>query len=403
MKSDKVDTRALRSLVPAVSASMISEFLRASGWLLADEREGLAEYWAAPGTRAEEAEDEAVLLPLDEQMRDYDRRLVELLAALADYFDDDASQLEQRITAVGWDTLLFRVNHAGPRQSVPLTEAASLLNVGLEMLRLSALYTDNPHRTGWGGRPSSGVTGYLRDGVRLGHTRQGSFVFPVMSRIGPRHGAQQPFGRRVMVHLAEALGRVHTWAGHGADEAEDLPLFDAAIARSLRPLARAEDLSLELSFRWAPTPLTAPSVPDRPLAFGLSAVRALVGEAQRAPQSARAPRSTQDPQPAERTIRRPVLTTTPARPVQDLTGTVVAIGVDDRNTARGESPYFLVLHVRETDYVMAVSHAEYDYALRARAESRPVTARGKVGLEEGRRTIQGSLVRDQTPSLTRRP
>ncbi|MGW4049515.1 hypothetical protein ACWENA_01665 [Streptomyces sp. NPDC004779] len=396
MKSDKVDTRALRSLVPAVSASMISEFLRASGWLLADEREGLAEYWAAPGTRAEEAEDEAVLLPLNEQMRDYDRRVVELLAALADHFDDDASQLEQRITAVGWDSLLFRVSPGGPRQSVPLTEAANLLNVGLEMLRLSALYTDNPDRAGWGGRPSVGVTDYLRDGVRLGHTRQGSFVFPVMSRIGPRHGAQHPFGRRVMVHLAEALGRVHTWAGHGAGEAEGLPLFDAAIGRSLRPLAQAEDLSLEVSFRWAPTALAAPGVPDRPLAFGLSAVRALAGEAQQAP------RSTQDPQSAERTVRRPLVTATPARPVQDLTGTVVAIGVDDRNTVRGESPYFLVLHARETDYVMAVSHAEYDYALRARAESRPVTARGKVSLEEGRRRIQGSLVRDQTPSFTRR-
>ncbi|MEV7085620.1 hypothetical protein AB0O07_06965 [Streptomyces sp. NPDC093085] len=402
MKLDKLDTGAFRPLVPSVSVAMISDFLHEAGWVLADEREGLAEYWLSPNTEADGTEDDTYLLPLNDGMRDYDRRLAELLAGLADYFGDDASQLLQRISSVDWDTLLFRVNPVGPGESVPLAEAASVLAVGSEMLRLSALYTDNPERTGWGSRRSANVADYLRDGVRLGHTRQGSFVFPVMSRTGPWQGSLPPFGRQVMMNLAAALDRVHRWASPGAHEREGMPPFETAVAKSLRPLARAGDLSLHLSFQWAANPPAAEDIRNSSLVFDVSAIRTLDRRAQ---QPAKAlPRSTQDDllAPAGTALRSP-LTITRRHPEQELTGEVIAIGVDDRNAARGENPYFIVLRVRENDYVMAVNHDEHDYALRARADGRGVTARGEVTIREAGATIQGSLVRDQTPSLPRRP
>ncbi|MFE1384260.1 hypothetical protein ACFW6S_35480 [Streptomyces sp. NPDC058740] len=402
MKLAKLDTGAFRPLVPSVSVSMISDFLHEAGWVLADEREGLAEYWLSPDAVADGTEDDAYLLPLNDGMRDYGRRLAELLAGLADYFGDDASQLLQRISTADWDTLLFRVSPVGPGESVPLAEAASILAVGSEMLRLSALYTDNPERTRWGSRRSANVADYLRDGVRLGHTRQGSFVFPVMSRTGPWQGSRPPFGRRVMMNLAAALDRVHRWTGPGAHEREGMSPFETAIAKSLRPLARAGDLSLQLTFQWAANPPAPADIRNSSLAFDVSAVRALDRRTQQATEAL--PRSTQDDLLApERTALRSPLTTTRRHPEQELTGEVIAIGVDDRNAARGENPYFIVLRVGESDYVMAVNHDEYDYALRARTDGRRVTARGEVSIHEGGRTIQGSLVRDQTPSLTRRP
>ncbi|MEV7374494.1 hypothetical protein AB0O51_26885 [Streptomyces sp. NPDC090301] len=401
MRLVKLDSGAFRPLVPSVSVAMISDFLHEAGWVLADEREGLAEYWLSPQAVAGETEDDAYLLPLNEGMRDYDRRLAELLAGLADYFGDDAPQLLQRIRSVDWDTLLLRIHPAGPGESVPLAEAASVLAVGSDMLRLAALYTDNPERTGWGSRRSAGVAAYLRDGVRLGHTRQGSFVFPVMSRTGPWRGNRPPFGRQVMMNLAAALDRVHRWAGTGADEREGMPPFETAVAKSLRPLAQDGDLSLELSFQWAANPPAAETRRASPLSFDASAIRTLHRRTQQPAQTM--PHSTQDDLlESERTALRSPLTTTREHPEQ-LTGEVVAIGVDDRNSARGENPYFIVLRVGENDYTMAVNRDEHDYALRARLDERRVTARGEVTMRENGRTIRGSLVRDQTPSLPRRP
>ncbi|MFC8510418.1 hypothetical protein ACFU3J_17525 [Streptomyces sp. NPDC057411] len=400
MKLEKLDSGAFRPLVPSVSVAMLSDFLHEAGWVLADEREGLAEYWLSPQAGAGESEDGAYLLPLNEGMRDYDRRLAELLAGLADYFGDDASQLLQRISSVDWDTLLFRINPAGPGESVPLAEAASVLAVGSEMLRLAALYTDNPERTGWGSRRSAGVAAYLRDGVRLGHTRQGSFVFPVMSRTGPWQGTRPPFGRQVMMNLAAALDRVHRWVRTGADEREGMPPFETAVAKSLRPLARAGDLSLELSFQWAANPPSMENMRNSPLSFDASAVRTL----HRRTQQPTMPHGIEDdlPEPERAALRSPsAITRQPQE--QELTGEIVAIGVDDRNAARGQNPCFIVLRVGENDYTMAVNHDEHDYALRARRDGRRVTARGEVAVRGNGRTIQGSLVRDQTPSLPRRP
>ncbi|MBZ6135445.1 hypothetical protein [Streptomyces olivaceus] len=396
MTITNLDSSAFRSLLSTLTSPAISDFLRGSGWIRADLREGLAEYWLPPEAATDAAENEPYLLPLDEERRDYRRRQAELLADLADYFGDSPAQLVRRITASHFDTLVLRARPAGPDDSVALSEAACLLDAGLEMVTISALYTDNPYRTSWGSRRSAPVAAYLRDGVRLGHTERGSFVFPVLSHlVEPRPAAELPFGREVMMNLAAALGRVHSWGDEALRAEPDVAPFDAAIAKAFKPLAKLADLSLELSFRWASAHALPPAPSPATLAFDVAAAHAIVRKAQQTTEHDVGLLAPRRPGPAIRT--RPAS----HAHVVALTGHVIAIGVDSRNEQHGQSPYFLVLRAGEEDYFMAVSQEEHGYALRAREDHRTVTARGTISVEGGQRTLRGSLVRDDAASRTR--
>ncbi|WP_282704019.1 hypothetical protein [Streptomyces sp. CC219B] len=413
MNGAMFDPGAFRALIPSVPPSLISDFLDDSGWVLAERREGFAEYWLEPGSSGDPTGQHMLLLPLNEDMRDFKRRLAEVLAELGTYFNEDAPQLLQRISRLNWDTLLLSTEPPGRDDSVSLIHATRMLNAGMEMVRLAALYTFNPHRSSWGRNQNSKVMDYLREDVQLAHTERGSFVFPILSRIGPRDAGGSAFGRQVMANLAEALSRVHDWPRSTSRQGYETTPLDIAISKQLASAAEVPGFDrLNIYFRWAPARTLPPASPAASLDFDAHTIEAVKETAQRLQASHRkrpADDSLTDPfeRPSDsrgwrsHTPRGPALSTQP--PETRVSGRVISIGLDDRNTERNESPYFIILRTPQGDVWIPVTEDEYEFAMRARANNQNVTAVGKVTDRGGRRTLRGFLVRpEELPSPHRR-
>ncbi|WP_328674945.1 hypothetical protein [Streptomyces sp. NBC_00343] len=413
MNGELFEPGAFRALIPSVSPSLISDFLGQSGWTLAERREGLAEYWTEPDSSDGPGDRYTVLLPLDEEMRDFKRRLAELLAELGAHFNDDASQLFQRISRMSWDALIFRTESVDTDDSVSLVYATKMLDVGMEMMRLSALYTFDPHRSSRSRKKSSRVRDYLQEDVRLGHTERGSFIFPILSRVGAGNDSGSTFGRHVMANLAQSLERIHRWSDDATRFRNETPPLDLAIAKQLASVTRAPGFDrLNVSFRWAAI-LSDPPVSSRvPLVFDTQAIvtaREITRRLQEPQRTRPVDEITRDPvdRPAgsrgwsSHAPRPPALTT--RVPEARVSGRVISLGLDDRSTERGESPYFIVLQTAEGDVWVSVTEEEHDFALRARADNESVTAVGAVTDQDGRRTLRGALVRPgHRPSAGRR-
>ncbi|MGX5397158.1 hypothetical protein ACWLMY_35520 [Streptomyces anulatus] len=397
MNRKKVFPRAFRSLAPSVPAEQISGFLEYSGWDLVERRDGLLEYWREPSAHRPE-EGHVYFLPLNSVMRDYDRRFRECLAELADHFGDTPSQFIRRINEINWDRLFFRMTHVEHEDSAGLLRASETLSVGMKMLELSALYTANPRRRSWGGNRSALVKHYLAEDVRLAHTERGSFVFPIISRIRQDGGPDMPFGREVMTNLSRGLERISRWPEEGSLEEESLA-FDVALARTLGTLGHLGELeSLDISFQWAPAHGLPQRVPQRSLDFSTSNIQEISVLAQ----SPSMPSF--DIPGIEHALNRRTVTAAPAIPSRTrVSGTVIAWGMDDRNSERGESPTFVFLRTAIGDVRMPVSEEEYNFALRAREDGRGVTAIGRLMERDGVSTLIGHIDRGGSKFLSKSP
>ncbi|MFD5818368.1 hypothetical protein [Streptomyces sp. NPDC127038] len=407
MSSADFDPGAFRALIPSVSPSLLSDFLSSIGWELTERHEGLLEYWMAPDESDHSPHGRMLLLPLNEEMRDFERRLVESLAELAFHFNDDAPHLLERIDRLNWDTLVLRSDFIGREESMRLAEAAGILNAGMEMMRISALYTFNPHRTKWNNR-SPKVSAYLDEGVRLGHTERGSFTFPIFSRIGARRDAEASFGRRVMSNLAQALERVHHWRGDGPREREDNSLFDLEIAKQLASIPHAPGGNLlSISFRWSPSRSLQADHSSDPLHFSSRSIEELKKTTRRLDTLRKIEASEIDTAGVKMKPPPPLGGWQSSMPVmhspvsQDsvtfISGLVVSVGLDDRNRENEESPYFVVLRTDEGDVWIWVDAEDHAFALNARQNNQAVRAEGTV-LPGDRKTLRGSLVRP--PGIT---
>ncbi|MEV7872473.1 hypothetical protein AB0P17_41645 [Streptomyces sp. NPDC088124] len=414
MNSAESGASAFRALVSSVSPSLISDFLNYSGWVLTERREGLLEYWLEPNSADHPAERNPLLLPLNEEMRDFDRRLAELLAYLAEYFDDDGPQLLQRINDLNWDTLVLRMESVDNDDSVHLIHATKTLDAGMEMLRMSTLYTLNPDRSNWRGNPGSQALEYLQEGVRLGHTRRGSFTFPILSRAGASSGYGPPLGRRVMMNFAMALARIHRWPDGETWRSDETSFFDISMAKSLVSAASDAGFNqLSVSFRWASSRPLPPAFSTTPLVFDTHVIESVKSATQRfgTAQRKRSPGSdTSIPDAlrhayrdrSPRTLRDPVLTT--QAPVARFSGPVISIGIDDRNREHDESPFFVVLRTAHGDVWILVTEEEHDFAMRAHRTGQEVTAAGTLADRDARKILHGSLVRpDITPRRETNP
>ncbi|WP_203733116.1 hypothetical protein, partial [Streptomyces sp. SID12501] len=159
----------------------VSRYLHAQGWDLIDRREGLLEEWAEPAGPNGESNSEIHLLPINDEYRDFGRRFVEFLSAVGNYYEIDAHELYRRIHVESVDVLLLRLSRAeGPGDSVGIGAASGALNVVHRMLKMSARYTASPFSE-FTGRMKPEASNYMKNHVSLGHTRRGSFVFPILS------------------------------------------------------------------------------------------------------------------------------------------------------------------------------------------------------------------------------
>ncbi|MFI6575344.1 hypothetical protein ACIBFB_06050 [Nocardiopsis sp. NPDC050513] len=238
----------------------VSRFLAAHGWELESRRPGVREIW-----RLEDSPDHGsarVMLPLATEYADFRARFRDIIDSLCHVYGIDASELQERISSTNSDLFFARINQPMAGNSLPFRQAGRTVESLFRMFKAAATTAADPHHSHQGRRPAV-VADFLDDHIRLGQTRQGSYVFTVsVSHEGARTDgggwgdtASQTFSRHVMTTLAQGLESTRRLAAQWDERVLEAPWefgLSSALVESIEEMTHPERLrSLDLYFEWA--------------------------------------------------------------------------------------------------------------------------------------------------------
>lgn len=245
-------------MADSVTPQAVAQFLAAHDWELEAQQAGVRQLWRPPGTTG--APQTRVMLPLAQDFVDFHRRFVEALTVLGHVHSVDASQLYERVMGTRADLFFVRLDQTSLDGTIPFKQAEETLQALYKMMRAAATTAADPSHSHLGRRPAA-VTEFLEDDVRLGHTKQGSFVFTLVARHGEGDTPSDspdpvtPFPRRVMETLARGLETTKQLAYNWDDTVLDDPEgtgVSTGLVESLDDIGQAEQLhKLDLTFEWA--------------------------------------------------------------------------------------------------------------------------------------------------------
>jgi hypothetical protein len=283
-----------RELADILTPPAVSRYLAATKpWRLDSRREDDLEMWSLLRHDGEPLGQ--ILLPLATDFADFRPRFFEALRSIGIINDWSAAEVERNIARTRADMLVIRLDQQDPSETIPLKQADATLDAIYQMLKHAAVATAAPGRVQRGGRLPSAVSAFLDENVRLGHTKPGSFIFTVVSRLEdppelgdpahekpplPGEAAGGPrFSRRVLETLARGLETTRdlTRDKH-VKSLESLARqgVSAGLIESLETIAAPDDLrSVTLQFEWA-SALPAPSVGRKPIRLEHAEVADLV-------------------------------------------------------------------------------------------------------------------------------
>jgi hypothetical protein len=260
---------AYREAASSLTPTAVSQYLAATKpWQLESRLDHVKEIWSMPDEAGQTIG--RVMLPLATDYADFAERFSEALRALSRLSHWNPDELIEHIAATRADLFFIRLEQVRDSETIPLKQAEATIDALFEMVKAAAITAAAPGRSQRGGRLPNVVSAFLEDDVRLGHTKRGSFVFTVVTRLdrSPEEslstGADTAgidiapaFPRRVMETLARGLETTRDLAQGKPAVTVDQAIqsgLSANLLESLEEMARPEDLrSLELSFLWAAT------------------------------------------------------------------------------------------------------------------------------------------------------
>ncbi|MEU3469759.1 hypothetical protein ABZ716_17830 [Streptomyces sp. NPDC006687] len=250
-----------REIASSLTPAAVSQFLASQDWELEQRQSKVREVWryrsdgpllAAP----------RVMIPLATDFSDFTPRFIDALESLGHIHDWDAGQLLEHVLATRADLFFVRLDQLMTDGTIPFKQAERTLQGIHKMMKASATTAADPNHSHKGRRPQA-VGEFLEESVRLGHTKRGSFVFTVVTRLGDAdsQSANDPerltatFPRRVMETLARGLEATRLLAQAGGNQSLISPGglgLSVGLIESLEDLSAPENLqSLDLSFEWA--------------------------------------------------------------------------------------------------------------------------------------------------------
>ncbi|GAA0975230.1 hypothetical protein GCM10009555_032740 [Acrocarpospora macrocephala] len=265
---------SILELAHSVTPIAVSQYLATQPWELESRQDHIREIWRLPGDDGQSLG--RVLLPLATDYADFLPRFYDALFAISRVHDWDAEKLQERIAAARADLFFVRLDQEMTDGTIPFRQAEITVDAIWKMLRAAATTAADPEHSHLGRRPAA-VADFLDEDVRLGHTRRGSFVFTVVTRLGdqpPERQADQPpgvirpFPRRVMETLAQGLETTRNLTLGQNLTALDEPSrwgLSAGLVEAIEEMAEPDGLrALDLSFEWAAAE-TKPSVGESPI------------------------------------------------------------------------------------------------------------------------------------------
>lgn len=249
-----------REIASALTPPAVSQFLASHDWELEQRQSNVREIWRFGSGSLQTAP--RVMIPLATDFADFAPRFVDALESLGHVHDWDAGQLLERVIATRADLFFVRLDQRMLDGTIPFRQAEKTLQAIHKMMKAAATTTADPNHSHRGRRPAA-VGDFLDEDVRLGHTKRGSFVFTVVTRLGDANPQEidvleRPpvaFPRRVMETLARGLETAkrltQVWDQKSLESPSRLGL-SAGLVESLEDMLEPEHLcSLDLSFEWA--------------------------------------------------------------------------------------------------------------------------------------------------------
>ncbi|GAA0434111.1 hypothetical protein Acor_08450 [Acrocarpospora corrugata] len=274
MVGDFAPDSSILELAHSITPVAVSQYLATQPWELESRQDHIREIWRLPGTDGQRLG--RILLPLAVDYEDFLPRFYDALFAISRINDWDADKLQERIMAARADLFFVRLDQAMADGTIPFRQAEITVDAIWKMLRAAATTAADPKHSHLGRRPTA-VADFLDEDVRLGHTKRGSFVFTVVTRLGDHSPNEQPdqssdviqpFPRRVMETLAQGLETTRDLTLGQNPEALDDPSrwgLSAGLVEAIEEMAEPDSLrALDLSFEWAAAEIK-PNVGNSPI------------------------------------------------------------------------------------------------------------------------------------------
>lgn len=252
--------------IASVQPSQVTDWLRGAGFERAAVSSRSARHFAffrrcaLNGTPALE-----IGVPLEPSFADYKRRLLEMLAVLADVMHRSPESLLREVVVADQDVVRLRA--IGPSLAegrVSVSAGARLVDSTRELLLAAACSAVHP-KPAFQGRRYEEARGFL-DRIKLAPPESGSFVIYAMTPVGRAAcetdgtmGVAVPFARRATTMLGTALNRAAEAAQAAAIDSSYDGLLDSAeqgvsanLCAAIADFVDGEVVTeLEASVRWA--------------------------------------------------------------------------------------------------------------------------------------------------------
>lgn len=258
IKSQISDPQLLKSLQP----DDIKAYLASNDWRQVSTWKDKATIWELNSPRENE-----VIVPNTTALSDYVFRVSEILTTLAQIESRSILDIFNSVIADREDALRIRAIHPDAEDgSIPLVDGVALIQGTYELLLAAATVVDEK-RPYLPTRRSSEAVRYVNESARMAQSERGSYVLVVhssLSEIAPNASQIEPFGRRVLETLADALTSL-TDITEAVDPLRDgdamlenrIPDFvskggSAQLCAALEKLnLGAQKHSVEISFDWS--------------------------------------------------------------------------------------------------------------------------------------------------------
>lgn len=254
----------IEQLSASVEPSDASSWLTHNGWQRIPTRLDVAQLW--------QRNDAEILQPLRPNTADYSLRWWELLRRVAQLDKRPEEVIALEMLEEGSDVCEWSAQTPTGDYTIALSDGELLLKGAKEALLAAASSTI--HRKGYFGHSVTKTARNHVDSLRMGQTRRGSYVIPVISRVPgatavvgdssesllPEELGREPsFQRRVMERLAKSLTAVSEVtlkdAAPSTKQINELVIETGVsheLCEGLTTVLSAETLSgLEINFSWA--------------------------------------------------------------------------------------------------------------------------------------------------------
>lgn len=237
----------------------VTEWLSIHGWTRSGSLGDIAERWKKGAT--------SVVVPMLSSSPDFYLRWSEMLGRLAGSLGTDPAGVLLAVVKTGCDIAEFRAS-GQIDDSLPLGDASTLIDSVRRAMQASANSALQP-RSYYGHSLPEAARDHARN-VRMGQTRRGSYIVPVISRLPVlmpenvddavlfEEVAYQPFARSAMLKLAQGLSALRELT-HGPASPSRSRITEAVgvgvsseLCEAVANTLEAESIAdLDVAFTWA--------------------------------------------------------------------------------------------------------------------------------------------------------